>query len=236
SDLVTFDRGGNYIFPNTVPLGQFYSVSYDMAMPYRVCGGLQDNYSWCGPSRKSSGAITNHDWFTVGGGDGFVTQQDPRDPNIIYSESQGGGIRRLDYATGQSTSIMRPSWRDAMRVYEDSIALIWPDTTVPPAPEVRRRVVELRQRASRDSADLQLRYNWNTPYLLSPHDPDVLYIGANRVLKSTNRGDSVFPISPDLSKRDSVKIRISEETTGGITPDVTGAETFGTIVSLAESP
>ena len=233
---ITFDRGGNYIFPNSVPLGQFYNVSYDMAVPYRVCGGLQDNYSWCGPSRKAGDPITNHDWFTVGGGDGFVTQQDPRDPNIIYSESQGGGIRRLDYATGQSQSIARPNWREAMRVYEDSIALIWPDTTVPPSAAVRRRVDELRQRASRDSADLQVRYNWNTPYLLSPHDPDVLYIGANRVLRSTNRGDDVFPISPDLSKRDMVKIEISRETTGGITRDATGAETYGTIVSLAESP
>jgi photosystem II stability/assembly factor-like uncharacterized protein len=233
---VTFDRGGNYIFPNSVPLGQFYAVSFDMAMPYRVCGGLQDNYSWCGPSRKSRGQITNHDWFSVSGGDGFVTAQDPRDPNIIYSESQGGNMGRLNYATGERVSLQKPSWRDSYREWMDSIATIWPDTTVRPSSQVAQRVAAFRRRASQDSADLELRYNWNTPFFLSPHDADVFYAGANRVLKSTNRGEGLVPISPDLSKRDVRKIDVSTRTTGGITPDVTGAETYGTIVSLAESP
>jgi hypothetical protein len=98
------------------------------------------------------------------------------------------------------------------------------------------RIAQLQERASADSAALQLRYNWNTPFFLSPHDPDVLYAGANRVLKSTNRGDDLVPISPDLTRQDQEKIRISTEETGGITPDITGAETFATIVSLAESP
>ena len=89
---ITFDKGGNYSFINTMPLGQFYEISYDMAVPYRVCGGLQDNGSWCGPSARKRDPIVNANWFTVGGGDGFYTQQDPTDPNIIYSESQGGNI------------------------------------------------------------------------------------------------------------------------------------------------
>jgi hypothetical protein len=50
---VTWDRGGTYDFLNTMPLGQFYAVSFDMRTPYRVCGGLQDNGSWCGPSRTT---------------------------------------------------------------------------------------------------------------------------------------------------------------------------------------
>jgi len=233
---ITFDRGGNYIYPNTVPISQFYAVSYDMGVPYRVCGGLQDNYSWCGPSRKSGGNITNHDWFSVSGGDGFVTAQDPRDPNIIYSESQGGNMGRLNYATGERVTLEKPTWRDVYRTYQDSIALIWPDTTRRPSADVRRRVADLRRRASADSADLDLRWNWNTPFFLSPHNPDVFYAGSNRVVKSTNRGDGLVPISPDLSRRDTMMIRVSTRTTGGITPDVTGAETFATIVSLNESP
>jgi hypothetical protein len=83
---------------------------------------------------------------------------------------------------------------------------------------------------------LDLRWNWNTPYLISPHNPRTLYFGANRVLKSTKRGDEMFPISPDLSMQDSMKIRVSRSATGGITPDNTGAETHATIVSLNESP
>ena len=97
-------------------------------------------------------------------------------------------------------------------------------------------MAELRRRIRADSAAMQLRYNWSTPLVLSPHDPDVLYVGANRVLKSTDRGEGLVPISPDLSYADSVKIRVSRETTGGITRDVTGAETHATIVALAESP
>jgi photosystem II stability/assembly factor-like uncharacterized protein len=233
---VSFDQGGNYIFPNFYSIGQFYAVSYDMAMPYNVCGGLQDNYSWCGPSRKARDPITNHDWFSVSGGDGFVTQQDPRDPNIVYSESQGGNMGRSNLATGERQSLGRPTWRDSYREIQDSIALLWPDKTQPMPSEQATRIAQLQEQATADSASLELRYNWNTPFILSPHNPDVLYAGSNRVLKSTNRGDDLVPISPDLSRQDEEKIRISTTTTGGITPDVTGAETFATVVSLAESP
>ena len=233
---ISHDQGGNYWFPNTFAIGQFYAVSYDMAKPYNVCGGLQDNYSWCGPSRKARGPITNHDWFSISGGDGFVTQQDPRDPNIVYSESQRGRMGRSNLATGERTSLGLPDWQEGYRQIQDSIALLWPDTTQPMPQEHVDRIAQLQERASADSAALQLRYNWNTPFFLSPHDPDVLYAGANRVLKSTNRGDDLVPISPDLTRQDQEKIRVSTEETGGITPDITGAETFATIVSLAESP
>lgn len=233
---ISFDRGGNYIFPNTYAIGQFYNISYDMASPYRVCGGLQDNYTWCGPSRKASGDITNHDWFRVSGGDGFVSQQDPRDPNLIYSESQGGNMGRSNYLTGERTGFGRPDWRDSYRVFQDSIAMLWPDSAQPMPSESRRRIEDLQTRASADSTSLQLRYNWNTPFFLSPHDPDVVYAAANRVLKSDFRGDDLYPISPELTRADEEAIRVSTTTTGGITPDVTGAETFATIVSLAESP
>jgi hypothetical protein len=233
---ISFDRGGNWASAFHIPVGQFYAISFDMGHPYRVCGGLQDNYSWCGPSRKSGGAITNHDWFRVSGGDGFYTAQDPRDPNIIYSESQGGNMGRLNYATGERVTLQKPTWREAYRIIQDSIAELWPDTTVQPTGQVRQRIAALRRRATQDSAALELRYNWNTPFLLSPHNADVFYAGANRVLKSTNKGDGLTPISPDLSKRDTAKIRISTRETGGITRDATGAETYGTIVALTESP
>jgi hypothetical protein len=80
-----------------------------------------------------------------------------------------------------------------------------------------------------------MRYNWNNPYLLSPHNPNVFYSGGSRVLKSNNRGDNLYPISPDLSKKQWAKIDTSRTRTGGITRDATGAETYGTVVALAES-
>ena len=231
----TWDKGGNYDFLNVMPLGQFYEVSYDFAVPYRVCGGLQDNGSWCGPSRKSDGPITNADWFTVGGGDGFYTAQDPTDPNTIYAESQGGNIGRIDYATGERANIVKPTWRPVYLQYEDSILIERGDTAKAASKATQKRVDQLRAAQKADSAALELRFNWNTPYFVSPHSASTLYIGGNRVLKSTNRGDYVFPISPDLSTQDTAKIRVSTKTTGGITNDATGAETYGTITTLAES-
>jgi hypothetical protein len=61
-------------------------------------------------------------------------------------------------------------------------------------------------------------------------------MGANRLLKSTDRGDHFYPISPDLSTRDSARIIMSTRLTGGITRDNSGAETHGTISTVAESP
>ncbi len=233
---LSFDRGGNFMFLNWFAVGQFYNISLDMAIPYHVCGGLQDNGSWCGPSRLARGSITNRDWFNVSGGDGFVTASDPTDPNIIYSESQGGNIGRLDYRSGQRSGFQKPSWRQAYQTWVDSIATIRGDTSRPLTRTQRRQIAALQARASADSAALDLRWNWNTPFFISPHNNHTLYMGANRVLKSIKQGDEMFPISPDLTTADTMKFRVSRRTTGGITTDATGAEVYTTIVSLAESP
>jgi hypothetical protein len=233
---ISWDKGGTYDFINTFPLGQFYNISYDMRVPYFVCGGLQDNGSWCGPSRKATATITNHDWFTFNGGDGFVTQQDPREWWIIYGESQGGNMARRNLRTGERTVLRKPNWLDRYRQFEDSIVIERGDTARTLTPEAERRLAGLRTRQVEDSVAFNLRWNWNTPFILSPHNPHVFYAGANRVLKSTKRGEDLTPISPDLTTRDSMKIRVSTQTTGGVTPDVTGAETHSTIVSLNESP
>jgi photosystem II stability/assembly factor-like uncharacterized protein len=231
----TWDRGGNYQFLNVMPLGQFYAISYNMDVPYRVCGGLQDNGSWCGPSRRARGPVTNSMWFNVGGGDGFYSAQDPNDPNTVYSESQGGSMSRVNVATGERTQLSKPNWRNRYRQFEDSIIIERGDTMVPVSKEVQRKLDDLRKRASADSIDWDLRFNWNTPFFISPHNPDVMYVGGNKVLKSTQRGDNLYPISPDLSKKQMAKIDTSMRKTGGITLDATGAETYGTVVALAES-
>ena len=232
----SWDRGGSYDLLNILNIGQFYAVSFDMQQPYRICGGLQDNGSWCGPSRRVRGQITNENWVYVSGGDGFVTANDPTDPDIVYSESQGGNIGRLDMRTGERTSLVKPSWRPKYTQFEDSIIVERGDTARPETPAQKRRIGALRAMQLKDSTEYDLRWNWNTPFFLSPHNPSVFYAGANRVVKSTKRGDDLMVISPDLSLRDTMKIRVSTKTTGGITVDATGAETFGTITSLTESP
>ena len=98
-------RRGKAIY--NMDLGQFYHVSYDMETPYNVCGGLQDNYTWCGPSAvRSRTGIANDDWFQIQGGDGFEALIDPNDSRIIYAESQDGNIvaRRSVRPTSASRS------------------------------------------------------------------------------------------------------------------------------------
>jgi photosystem II stability/assembly factor-like uncharacterized protein len=232
----TWDGGGNWDANNILPVGQYYNVSVDNAIPYNVCGGAQDNGSWCGPSRRKQGMITNSMWWTFNGGDGFVTANDPTNPDIIYGESQGGNIGRYRVSTGERTPLVKPQWRPKYMQWEDSILVDRPDTIKPMTKDQVKRQQALRAAQKKDSAEMDLRWNWNTPFFLSPHNPSVFYTAANRVLKSTKQGDDLFFISPELSYADTTKARISMRTTGGITIDATGAETFGTIVSLNESP
>jgi photosystem II stability/assembly factor-like uncharacterized protein len=103
------DRGASWRFVANLPLPQFYHVRYDMAVPYNVYGGLQDNGSWKGPSDVwENGGIRNHHWQEVAFGDGFDTVPDPRDPMRGYAMSQEGYVIRYDLRTGERKDI-RPA-------------------------------------------------------------------------------------------------------------------------------
>jgi photosystem II stability/assembly factor-like uncharacterized protein len=233
---VSWDKGGNYDFVNTMAMGQFYAVSYNMDVPYRVCGGLQDNYTWCGPSRRADGEIDNHMWYSIGGGDGFYAPQDPTDPDIVFGESQQGRIYWRNTATGERHSLQAPDWREETKALRDSIAILQGDDPEDVSADAQARIDALQLRVAADSAQYGLRFNWNTPLQLSPHDPQTLYIGSNKVLKWTYDTDEMEPLSGDLTYADPEKIEVAYNTTGGITRDVTGAENYATIVALAESP
>src|SRR5436190_8921635 len=179
---LTFDGGGNWDFPANLPIGQFYEVSYDFEVPYNICGGAQDNGSWCGPSRRKQGTLTNAYWFTFAGGDGFYTAQHPTEPWVIWGESQGGNVSRLNLKTGERTSLVKPTWRPRYQQFEDSVLVTRGDTTQAVSRDVERRIADLRGRQRSDSAEFDLRFNWNTPFFISPHNPDVMYGGGNKVL------------------------------------------------------
>ncbi len=70
------------------------------------------------------------------------------------------------------------------------------------------------------------RFNWNAPLFGSRHDKGVLYLGGNRVFRLTDRGEKWTLISPDLSTQDPQKT----------TATGSGAETYGVVFALAESP
>jgi photosystem II stability/assembly factor-like uncharacterized protein len=104
---ISLDRGAGWRFVGSLPVGQFYHVSVDMDWPFNVYGGLQDNSSWFGPSRRSGG-IPNRLWQSLSGGDGFWAFPDPTDSDIIYDEIQGGNLFRIRRSTLESKDI-KPS-------------------------------------------------------------------------------------------------------------------------------
>ena len=106
----TFDAAQNWNFKDNLSIAQFYRVSVDNASPfYHIYGGTQDNNSLGGPSKNNSAnGVSNDDWYVTVGGDGFKSQIDPTNPNIVYSQWQYGGLVRYDKVTGESVDI-KPS-------------------------------------------------------------------------------------------------------------------------------
>lgn len=103
----TFDGATTWDYKANLPITQFYRVTVDNSKPfYNIYGGTQDNNTLGGPSRTMSGSgIINSDWFVTVGGDGFQSRVDPKEPNIIYSEWQYGGLVRFDKKSGERVDI-----------------------------------------------------------------------------------------------------------------------------------
>ncbi|MBL0883520.1 MAG: glycosyl hydrolase [Chitinophagaceae bacterium] len=180
---ISYDNGEHWFKANTPPVGQFYNIAVDMARPYNVYGGLQDNGTWFGASTTRE----NYDWYdsghnpytSIGGGDGMQVQVDWRDNKTVYSGSQFGAYSRQTIGTRERRSV----------------------------------------RPARDLGETPLRYNWQTPILLSRHNQDVFYYGSNKFHRSMNRGDSLVTMSADLT-----------------TNPKQGDVPFGTLTTMSESP
>ena len=170
---ISLDAGKTWDWRSNVSIGQIFRLGYDMAIPYNVCAGLQDNDSYCGPSDSLSPlGILNHDWRDVGSNsDGSWTWPDPHDQNFIWIV----GVRDLN---GQLTIYDKRSRQNY-------------DVT----PYVR-------DTNGTGLAGLPYRFNWEAPLAFSHFDSRIAYYGGNVVWQTNDMGRHWQQISPDLTLND----------------------------------
>ena len=192
----TYDQGNSWSFRNNLPITEIYKVTADNDLPfYNVYIGTQDNNSLGGPSRTiNSSGITNRDWFFTLGGDGFETQVDWKDPDIIYSQAQFGNIVRFNRKTGERLYI---------KPYNES--------------------------------DTSYRFDWDAALLMSGHDPERLYFGGNKILRTDDRGNTWIEISPDLTRGIPAKMQNLMGRSWSI-DELVRKGTMAQISTIAESP
>jgi hypothetical protein len=236
---VSWDAANTFESVRLSGVGLAYHTSAGMGHPYMVCVGLQDNGSWCGPSStRSTQGIRMWDWMSVGGGDGFQNAIDPANQNIFITESQNAGIQRYDLATGLARSI-KPNCpacggRGGGGGGGGGFGGGGGRGNIIPEP----------------AAGTVVQFNWNAPMLLSPHDPNMLYLGGKELFISHDQGDT-WTMTPDLSKkvdldkREILSVSYAEPVCRPNAPGVACilskgdgyvANEFGTATEVAESP
>jgi photosystem II stability/assembly factor-like uncharacterized protein len=193
-----------------LPIAQMYHVTVDDRVPYNLYGNRQDGPSAMCPGNPRLSAFDPYSPFlvrglcrTVGGGESGWATPDPVDTNLVWSSASGfGSVGGIATLYDMRTNVSRP-------------LDIWPLSTI-----------------GWPADSLRYRFNWTFPLTISPHDHARVYVGSQHVHVTTDSGRTWREISPDLTRNDKSRQRIS----GGLTPDNIGVEYAGVVFAIAESP
>lgn len=204
---MSFD-GGRSWFDAALPLSQFYNIDVDDRVPYHVGGTMQDWGTASGPSRSlESPGLGGGGRGEAGALADWMVVGGGEAGDFVYDRSQPGGVFAGEYS--------------------GIITYFQPGTG-------QNRMISAYPTSSsgRPADQLKYRFQWTAPIAASPHDPQVIYHGANVLFRTRDRGASWQAISGDLTRND----RSKQQWSGGpITGDLTGVETYGTIFSIAEA-
>ena len=202
----TDDRGQTWQFAVRAGGAQFYNLTLDNSTPAWMYGSIQDHGSFRGKLVLEDGRdrLPAVAFSGAPGGEGSHHAIDPTNPNIVYSHVFYGNFTREDL----SVPPPQPGRRGGGGQEQ---------TAVPQGPQ---RVTNIRPK------DDGLRAQWMAPVVLSPHDPNTVYLGFQQVFRSASRGDSWERISPDLTANDPKQML----------PRSSSEIPYQTITALAESP
>ncbi len=232
--IVSDDGGRSFTGAAGSSHGDWHDVWIDPANPKHVLGGDDGGFwtSWDGGNRWwKSDNLPVSQFYHV--------SLDGKDPYQVY-----GGLQDNSSWVGDSSypgGITNARWEN---LYGGDGFWVVVDPTDPQAVYAEAQGgyigrVDRRTYASRDiqpkaSYKEKLRFNWNAPIAVSPTRKGTVYLGAQFLFRSRDRGDSWERISPDLTSNDPAKQK--QEESGGVTVDNSVAEMHTTIYSISESP
>jgi photosystem II stability/assembly factor-like uncharacterized protein len=161
----------------------------------------------------------------------YGTQQDNSSVGVPSYDDQGVIGRWSWFDFGGETGFIAPDPNDPNILYGDNEGTVFRfDKRSQQTQDVSVWPLDV---SGHGAKDLEYRFNWTSPLMISPNDPQTLYYAGNRLLRSRDRGNSWEAISPDLTRNDKAK---QEPSGGPITLDITSVEYYDTIFAIAESP
>ncbi len=207
---MSYDAGENFSHLNNMPVGQYYSIAFDMDTPYNVYGGLQDNGVWVGSSKSKP--EENANWKFIMGGDGMVVAPHPKKgKDLVYTGYQFGNYYRLE--NGKSTQItpkraigkpaLRFNWRTplVMSVHNPDILYIC-SQKVHRSMQKGENWEEISEDLTQNKAQKNVPFNTISAFAESPKRFGLLYAGTDdgNIWVSKNGGEKWEGINIDNEK------------------------------------